>query len=783
MKSSLFLCRIFLPGVLLAAFVGFAWAAGDRPAVRDDAGFFAPDTVRKANEDILALQKQFKVDLLIETVASVPSDKVNQVRGMNAGERDQFFSAWALNRARAAGIRGVYVLICKVPGHLQVEVGKETQKQAFTPENCNKLRDLLMARFKDKDYDKGLLAAIAMVGDTVQRNVPPTSTAVVARKVEDYAGFFSPTAVQKANADLQSLPREPGKDVAIETFPTPPPGRTQEVENMSATQRSKFFADWAEQRSRESNFDGILLLICKHPGHSQVDVRGSAARRLFTPAEISRLDGALLSRLRNQQYDQGLADTVRMLREKLAPAANVAAAPPAPVKAPGTTPSTAMKPATAPSVATGASVMTTPSMPIKAPDTMPKTGITSSADMSGKSVASNTAKTEPEKAQVKVEPTAHGANTTTAAKDDSALARAKEKVTEAAQTQFPTWMWVAGIVGGLLVLWIFVGILRALFGGGRHGPSAEVTSQRPIPPPNAGVPPQTPGTSYVRPPQGGGYPTAPQGSNYPTSPQGGGYPMSTQGGYPVPPAPVQQRGGGGGGGFVSGVLGGMFGAAAGTWMYDSFRRTGSPSSFGGGSTPPVPPTPSYRPSASPPASTPSSATGGDGYNTGGDFDSSPAAGVAGAGGDFDSSAPAQANAGAGGDFDSPTPAQANAGAGGDFDSSVAADPAGSGGDFDSSAPTQAEAGSGGDFGSPSPALADTGTGGDFDPRDTQAFANDNAGGDFGSPLPAQAEASSDFNVPSGNEQASSGGDFGSVASVSGDVASNQSGGDFGDSAS
>jgi uncharacterized protein len=44
-------------------------------------------------------------------------------------------------------------------------------------------------------------------------------------------------------------------------------------------------------------------------------------------------------------------------------------------------------------------------------------------------------------------------------------------------------------------------------------------------------------------------------------------------------------GGGGGGGFLSGMLGGMFGAAAGNWLYDSFGRGGhsrdSSHAFGG----------------------------------------------------------------------------------------------------------------------------------------------------------------------------------------------------------
>ena len=65
------------------------------------------------------------------------------------------------------------VLICKDPTHLQIEVGKQTQKKAFTLQDRSKLRDLLLARFKAKEYDQGLLDAVKFVRDRVAGNLPP----------------------------------------------------------------------------------------------------------------------------------------------------------------------------------------------------------------------------------------------------------------------------------------------------------------------------------------------------------------------------------------------------------------------------------------------------------------------------------------------------------------------------------------------------------------------------------------------------------------------------------
>jgi TPM domain len=91
-------------------------------------------------------------------------------------------------------------------------------------------------------------------------------------------------------------------------------------------------------------------------------------------------------------------------------------------------------------------------------------------------------------------------------------------------------LWIVVIIVGLLVFWIIIGIIRA------------ITTPRM-------------GPGYGGGPGGGGY-------------GGGGY-----GG-----------GGGGGGGFFSSLLGGMFGAAAGMWMYNSFFGGQSHSSFGAGPT-------------------------------------------------------------------------------------------------------------------------------------------------------------------------------------------------------
>src|SRR5262249_10582585 len=80
-------------------------------------------------------------------------------------------------RAFENAVNGAYVLVCKSPAHLQVEVGKETQKKAFTPRNRNDLVKILIDKFKVKKYDEGLEEAVDFYATTLKQNLGKTAGA------------------------------------------------------------------------------------------------------------------------------------------------------------------------------------------------------------------------------------------------------------------------------------------------------------------------------------------------------------------------------------------------------------------------------------------------------------------------------------------------------------------------------------------------------------------------------------------------------------------------------
>lgn len=164
--------RAHVPLLAVAvALLAAAPAPALSPRIKDDAHFFSAAAVDKADQVIRDVKDRDRKDLMIETFKTAPDDQADKVKQMDRTERARFFEEWARERARREGINGVYVLICKEPAHLQVEVGNETRKRAFTVEDRDRLSALLLKAFKAKEYDKGLLDGVQYVRDTMRENL------------------------------------------------------------------------------------------------------------------------------------------------------------------------------------------------------------------------------------------------------------------------------------------------------------------------------------------------------------------------------------------------------------------------------------------------------------------------------------------------------------------------------------------------------------------------------------------------------------------------------------
>jgi hypothetical protein len=144
-----------LLGLLICGGVALAVA----PEIKDDAKFFGADAVKKANKEIRELYRKYGRDFLVETFPAVPGEQSQRVKAMSQEDRDKFFLNWANDRAEAAVVNGVYILVCKDPARIEIVINGKG-RGAFDRSSFNKLWELLLNDFRQKQFDAGLQAAI-----------------------------------------------------------------------------------------------------------------------------------------------------------------------------------------------------------------------------------------------------------------------------------------------------------------------------------------------------------------------------------------------------------------------------------------------------------------------------------------------------------------------------------------------------------------------------------------------------------------------------------------------
>jgi hypothetical protein len=139
--------------------------------VRDEAKFFSPEAVQKANQEIAQIAHRYGRDLLIESHATVPADDVDRVKAMNREERLRYFAEWAHKRTQAERLNGVLILICRNPSTLYVNVSQNASR-IVTKDEKDAINAALLSAFREKKYDDGLVEAVRQVRDAFAAQRP-----------------------------------------------------------------------------------------------------------------------------------------------------------------------------------------------------------------------------------------------------------------------------------------------------------------------------------------------------------------------------------------------------------------------------------------------------------------------------------------------------------------------------------------------------------------------------------------------------------------------------------
>ena len=138
------------------------------PKVNDRAGFFSQGAMDDAMRKMEDIYRRYKVEVVVDTFEVIPDEmRARYDAAKTPDERNAFFARWADTRATDEAVKGVYVLICKKPGHLQIEPDKAMRQRDFTLADRNSLVQQVLPLMKEKQYDAALAKIVNVIGAAV----------------------------------------------------------------------------------------------------------------------------------------------------------------------------------------------------------------------------------------------------------------------------------------------------------------------------------------------------------------------------------------------------------------------------------------------------------------------------------------------------------------------------------------------------------------------------------------------------------------------------------------
>jgi uncharacterized membrane protein YgcG len=121
-----------------------ALAADPGSAIRDEAGMFGKEAVRRAREALERIEKDARVTVVIETIDSLDGEDID---------------AASLRRAKASGAKGIFILIAKQERKIEVR----DYRSFLGRDRRLAIRDAILEGFQKGDFDAGLSRGIARI--------------------------------------------------------------------------------------------------------------------------------------------------------------------------------------------------------------------------------------------------------------------------------------------------------------------------------------------------------------------------------------------------------------------------------------------------------------------------------------------------------------------------------------------------------------------------------------------------------------------------------------------
>jgi uncharacterized membrane protein YgcG len=145
--------------VPLVALAVFAAPRLEAAGVRDRAGMFNEEVVRKVESRLDRIERRTGVPVIIETIDSIPG----LAAGASTQEKSRAVETLADRRASEIGYEGVYLLISSKDHVFSRLLVKSRYESLLPRERRQEVRDALVSRFKAQRFDEGLEKAVEIL--------------------------------------------------------------------------------------------------------------------------------------------------------------------------------------------------------------------------------------------------------------------------------------------------------------------------------------------------------------------------------------------------------------------------------------------------------------------------------------------------------------------------------------------------------------------------------------------------------------------------------------------
>jgi len=160
--------RFFLPTLAATLLLGTAGVRAAVGGIQDDGAFFSDFAKVNATGTINEVSSRLHKDIVVQTFATVPDDVKQTVLQADKSAPNRGFTQWAEQLARSKKVNGVLILLVKQPAHLQVVVGTETQRVAFTLHDRETLVQRMIEQLKHKKNDDALIDGVNFISTTMK---------------------------------------------------------------------------------------------------------------------------------------------------------------------------------------------------------------------------------------------------------------------------------------------------------------------------------------------------------------------------------------------------------------------------------------------------------------------------------------------------------------------------------------------------------------------------------------------------------------------------------------